>query len=153
MSKATTQDRLATKTPEAAFLHVMREEFRFSPRVSREILNTAQEMLVTGKASLAVRPGQVRQVVASLQAPFGPSLAEAEKVEVTLTVDAEAEDAAVKAGEGSEGLRRGRVLRLVEEALAVNQRAGQIRESVQKSASCSPQSVHPCQNPCRAKRT
>ena len=117
MSKATTQDRLATKTPEAAFLHVMREEFRFSPRVSREILNTAQEMLVTGKASLAVRPGQVRQVVASLQAPFGPSLAEAEKVEVTLTVDAEAEDAAVKAGEGSEGLRRGRVLRLVEEAL------------------------------------
>jgi len=31
--------------PEAAFLHVMREEFSFSPRVSRKVLSTAQEML------------------------------------------------------------------------------------------------------------
>ena len=59
MSKATTQDRLVVKTPEAAFLHVLRREFNFSPRVSRELLNTAQEMLVGGVPSAAVRPGQV----------------------------------------------------------------------------------------------
>lgn len=117
MSRATTQERLAVKTPEAAFLHVLQEEFRFSPRVSRELLSTAQEMLVGGVPSSAVRPGQIRLVVASLKAPFGPSLADTEKVEVTLTVDAGAEDAEVRRAEKAEGLRRGRILRLTEEAL------------------------------------
>jgi hypothetical protein len=117
MSTVTTQDHLATKTPEAAFLHVMQEEFNFSLRVSRELLHTAQEMLVGGGPSLAVRPGQVRLVVASLQAPFGPPLAKTDKVEVTLTVDAGAEDAEVKERDGIEGLRRGRILRLTAEAL------------------------------------
>ena len=87
MSKATTLDRLAIKTPESAFIHVLQEEFEFSPRVSRELLSTAKEMLVGGVPSSAVRPGQVRLVVVSLKAPFGPPLAETDKVEVTLTVD------------------------------------------------------------------
>jgi hypothetical protein len=117
MSKTTTLDRLAVKTPEAAFLHVLRREFNFSSRVSRELLSTAQEMLVGGVPSSAVRPGQVRLVVASLKAPFGPPLAETNKVEVTLTVDAGAEDAQVKERDGAEGLRQGRILRLTEEAL------------------------------------
>jgi DNA-binding Lrp family transcriptional regulator len=117
MSKVTTQDRLATKTPEAAFLHVMQEEFNFSLRVSRELLHTAQEMLVGVGPSLAIRPGQVRLVVASLQAPFGSPLAKTDKVEVTLTVDAGAEDMEVKERDGLEGLRRGRILRLTAEAL------------------------------------
>ncbi|MBC7250806.1 MAG: DUF1670 domain-containing protein [Anaerolineae bacterium] len=117
MSKATTQERLAVKTPEAAFLHVLQEEFHFPPRVSRELLSTAKEMLVGGVPSSAVRPGQIRLVVASLKAPFGPSLADTEKVEITLTVDAGAEDAEVKRREKAEGLRRGRILRLTEEAL------------------------------------
>jgi predicted transcriptional regulator len=74
-------------------------------------------MLVGGTPSSAVRPGQVRLVVVSLKAPFGPALAETDKVEVTLTVDAGAEDAEVKRRDGIEGLRRGRILRLTEEAL------------------------------------
>jgi len=117
MSKATTQDRLAVKTPEAAFLHVLRREFNFSPRVSRELLNTAKEMLVGGVPSAAVRPGQVRLVVTSLKAPFGPPLEETDKVEVTLTVDAGVEDAGVRRREKAEGLRQGRILRLTEESL------------------------------------
>jgi len=117
MSKATTLDRLAIKTPESAFVHVLQEEFEFSPRVSRELLSTAKEMLVGGVPSAAVRPGQVRLVVASLKAPFGPPLAETDKVEVTLTVDAGAEDAAVRKRDKAEGLRQGQILRLTEEAL------------------------------------
>jgi len=117
MSKATTLDRLAVKTPESAFVHVLQEEFEFSPRVSRELLSTAKEMLVGGVPSLAVRPGQVRLVVTSLKAPFGPPLAETDKVEVTLTVDAGAEDAAVRKRDKAEGLRQGQILRLTEEAL------------------------------------
>jgi DNA-binding Lrp family transcriptional regulator len=117
VSRTTTQDRLALKTPEAAFLHVMQEEFNFSLRVSRELLGTAKEMLVGGVSSEAVRPGQVRLVVASLKAPFGPPLAATDQVEVTLTIDDGAEDAEVKQREGSEGLRQGRILRITEEAL------------------------------------
>jgi len=117
VSKATTQQRLAAKTPEAAFLHVLQEEFRFSPRVSHELLSTAKEMLVGEIPSLALRPGQIWLAVASLKAPFGPPLADTDKVEVTLTLDAGAEDAEVKARERGEGLRRGRILRLTEEAL------------------------------------
>jgi DNA-binding Lrp family transcriptional regulator len=117
MSQAVTQARLALKTPEASFLHVLQQEFNFSLRVSRELLATAQEMLLGSTPATAVRPGQVRQVVASMKAPFGPPLAETDKVEVTLTVDAGAEDAEVKAQTGAEGLRRAQVLRLTEEAL------------------------------------
>jgi hypothetical protein len=117
MSKASTEQRLATKSPEAAFLHVLGQEFNFSARVSREVLSTAKEMLVGGVPSLAVRPGQVRMVVAKLQAPFGPPLSETDKVEVTLTVDAGAEDAQIRQQEGAEGLRKGQILRLTEEAL------------------------------------
>lgn len=111
------QDRLAVKTPEASFLHVLRNEFNFSQRVSRELLNAAQEMLIGSVPAKAVRPGQIRLVVASMQAPFGPPLAETDKVEVTLTVDAGEQDAQVKAWEGAEQLREGRILRLIEEAL------------------------------------
>ena len=49
-----------------------------------------------------VRPGQIRLVAARQRAPFGPPLAETEKVEVTLTVDDGAEDAEVKEREGTE---------------------------------------------------
>ena len=58
-------------------------------------------------SSAAVRPGQVRLVVVSLKATFGPPLAEAEKVEVTLTVDAGAEDEEVKMREGGMDYDRG----------------------------------------------
>ena len=118
MSQTSAEGRLALKTPEAAFLRVLTEEFGFSSRVSRELLQVGQEMLAGGVSALAVRPGQVRLVVASLKAPFGPPLAEVEKVEVTLTVDNGAEDAEVRQRDGLAGLRRGRILRLTEEALA-----------------------------------
>lgn len=117
MSNATTQSRLATKTPEAAFQHVLQTEFNFSQRVSQELVATAKEMLVGGLPATGLRPGQMRLVVASLDAPFGPPLAETDKIEVTLTVDAGSEEVAVEAQEGREGLRRGRILRLTEEAL------------------------------------
>jgi hypothetical protein len=117
MSEANVQNRLAIKTPEAAFVYVLESEFNFSPRVSRELLAAAQDMLLGHAPAAAVRPGQVRLIVASMKAPFGPPLAETDKIEITLTVDAGADDAAIKAQHGLEGLRRGRVLRLTEEAL------------------------------------
>ena len=117
MSKITVENRMALKTPEASFLQVLQSEFNFSPRESREVINVAQEMLGLDRPSGQLQPGQVRQVVASVEAPFGPPLSETERIEVTLTVDAGAEDAAVQGQEGRLGLRRGRILRLMSEAL------------------------------------
>jgi DNA-binding Lrp family transcriptional regulator len=112
-----TEERLALKTPEQAFLQILKKEFHFSPRLARDVLAAAQEGLVGTTPERTVRPGQVRLVVASRQAPFGPPLAATAMVEVTLTIDAGAEDSAVREEEGAEGLRRGRILRLLDEAL------------------------------------
>jgi len=117
MSKITAENRLALKTPEASLYQVLEREFNYSPREAREVISVAREQLGLDRPTGQVRPGQIRQVVCSLQAPFGPPLSETERVEVTLTVDAGAEDAEVKVREGRVGLRRGRILRLMSEAL------------------------------------
>ncbi|MBK6432847.1 DUF1670 domain-containing protein [Candidatus Amarolinea dominans] len=117
MVQTTTSDRLVEKTPEASFLHVLQAEFNLSLREAREVVSAAQEHLGLDRATDQVRPGQVRLVVASLRAPFGPPLCETDRTTVTLTVDAGAEDAKVLAKEGRVGLRQGRILRLVDEAL------------------------------------
>lgn len=118
MSQATMADRLAVKTPEATFLQVLENEFDFSQRLAQQILSAAQEgLLGSGVGEAVIRPGQIRLVVTQLQAPFGPSLAETEKVTVTLTLDSGRDDSEVKAREGIGGQRRGRILRILEETL------------------------------------
>ncbi len=117
MSNITAADRLAHKTPEASLFHILQNEFNFSLRESREVVNVAHEMLGLDRPNGQIRPGQIRMVVASLAAPFGPPLSETERVEITLTVDAGAEDMEVQKREGRVGLRQGRILRLMSEAL------------------------------------
>lgn len=117
MSETNLQSRLATKTPEATFLYILETEFNIPPRTGQVLLEVAQQVLVGESASDALRPGQTRAVVTALKAPFGPSLAESKKVTITLTIDNGSEDAQVKAQQGAEALRRGRILRLTEEAL------------------------------------
>lgn len=117
MSTQTVIDRMAEKTPEATFLHVMQKEFGFPQRTARQVLETVHEILLGGEGREQQRPGQVRMIVTSVKAPFGPPLAESAKVEVTLTIDNGKEDLEVKAKEGLEEQRRGRILRITEEAL------------------------------------
>jgi len=117
MSTTIMQERQAAKTPEAVFYQALRQEFNFSLRLAQDVLNAAQELLIGQASPERIRPGQVRRVVVKLKAPFGPSLAETAKVEITLTVDAGPEDAEVASEQGREALRRGRILRLIDEAL------------------------------------
>ncbi len=117
MRPTTPHERLAEKTPEASFLHVLCEEFALSLREAQEVVSAAQEYLGLDQPGDQVRAGQVRLVVASLGAPFGPPLAETARVTVTLTVDAGLADAEVLRREGRVALRQGRILRLTEEAL------------------------------------
>jgi predicted transcriptional regulator len=117
MSSNSAEGRMALKTPEASLLHILESEFDLSYREAREVVSTAREVLGLDRPTDQVRPGQVRRVVVSLKAPFGPPLSETERVEVTLTVDAGAEDAEVRAKQGREALRQGRILRLAGEVL------------------------------------
>lgn len=117
MSGITAEERLALKTPEASFVHVLQSEFNLSPREAQEVVSTASEMLGLDRPSDQIRPGQVRLVVASLKAPFGPPLSETDRVEITLTVDAGAQDMEVQARQGRESVRRGRILRMLDEGL------------------------------------
>ncbi len=110
--------RLALKTPEAAFEYVLQHEYGFAPRIAQALLSTAQELLVGQTPAAQVQAGQLRQVVVRKDAAFGQPLADTDTVTVTLTLDAGAEDAAVKVALGTAGLRRKRILRLTEEALA-----------------------------------
>jgi hypothetical protein len=115
------EERLAFKIPEASFLHVLQSEFNLSPREAQEVVNTTREMLGLDCPSDQVRPEQVRLVVASLEVPFGPPMSETDRVEVTLTADGGPEEAEVKARQGRKGLRRGRILRVLDKVpLIVN---------------------------------
>jgi hypothetical protein len=84
MSGITAEERLALRTPEASFAHVLQSKFNLSPRGAQEVGSTASEMLGLDRPGDQIRPGQVRLVVASLQAPFGPPLSETGWIEVTL---------------------------------------------------------------------
>ncbi len=104
------------ENPNAVCVHILQKEFNLSRAVSHQVLQTAKEVLV-GQTSTTGPLGQVGVVVASLNAPFNAPLTEMDRVEVTLTIDTGAEDAEVEIEEGVTGLRRGRILRLLEEAL------------------------------------
>ncbi|MCB0177078.1 MAG: DUF1670 domain-containing protein [Anaerolineae bacterium] len=94
------------------FLDILQKDFNLPFYLSRQILNTAQDILVKPTRSM-VFSGQVRANVASLETPA----AEDKRVEVVLTIDAGPEDDDVKQRERAAGLRRGRILRLLEEAI------------------------------------
>jgi hypothetical protein len=110
----TASDQTQLENPNAVFVHKLRQEFDLSSAVSHQILQAAKEVLF-GQAGGQL--GQVGVVVARLDAPTNAPLTYTDRVEVTLTIDAGVQDTEVEVEEGVAGLRRGRVLRLQEEAL------------------------------------
>ena len=100
----------------ARFVELIENEFDLSRPVAYEILNTAQEILVAPNLEM-VQPGQMRAEVACRQPHSDQPPAAAEKVTVTLTINAGDEDIEVSEREGAAGLRRGRIVRITAEAL------------------------------------
>jgi hypothetical protein len=114
--KNTPIHRWMVKTPGQRFLNELQKGFQYAPRVAQAILEEAKEHLLGTNDNLA--PGQVRVILAKRDAPHGRSLDETETVEVIWTIDAGEEDLQVLAEHGSIALRRIRILRLLDEALA-----------------------------------
>lgn len=108
--------RWMVKTPEQRLLQELREGFRYAPRIAQAILEEAKDHLL-GKGD-GLRPGQERVILAARDAPHGRPLDETETVEVIWTLDAGEEDLRVLNAHGSISLRRIRILRLLDEALA-----------------------------------
>lgn len=108
--------RLQAKTPEHRFLHVLEREFHYAPKVAQAVLEEAQACLWGTSGPL--RPGQVRVILTKREAGHGRALRDSATTEVVWSVDAGAEDRQVLQGHGRIALRRVRIQRLLDEALA-----------------------------------
>ena len=111
-----TIERLRAKTPEQRYLNVLEQDFDQPPRVAQALLEEAQ-MCLLGPGS-ALRPGQTRVILADLNAGHGQPLGQTATTEVTWTTDAGQEDRQVLQQYGHVELRRTRIQRLLDEALA-----------------------------------
>ena len=111
-----TNRRLQAKTPEQRFLSVLETDFHQPPRVAQALLEEAQGFLL-GHSS-ALRPGQMRVILTAREAGHGRALGATARREVTWTVDAGQEDRQVLQQHGAVALRRVRIQRLLDEALA-----------------------------------
>jgi len=112
----TTVQRLVAKTPQQHFLRELREGFHYAPRIAQAILEEAQEHLLGDGNNLAA--GQMSFILAKRDAYHGRPLDETETTEVVWTIDAGVEDLQVLEAYGSIVLRRLRIQRLLDEALA-----------------------------------
>jgi hypothetical protein len=108
--------RLQAKTPEQRFLWVLEQEFQQPPRVAQALLEEAQACLLG--PSPVLRPGQVRVILVRRATASGPALSATATTEVVWTVDAGLEDLQVLQQAGSQELRRVRLQRLLDEAVA-----------------------------------
>jgi hypothetical protein len=109
-------DRLAAKTAERILVQELVTGFELAPRTAQGILETVKSVLLPATSSL--RAGQVRLVATVASARHGRAVSDLDKQEITLTVDAGTEDAAVMQEHGPAALRQVRILRLTEEDLA-----------------------------------
>jgi Mn-dependent DtxR family transcriptional regulator len=109
-------ERLQAKTPEQRFLRMLEDEFHQPPRVAQALLEEAQACLF-GQATV-VRPGQVRILLTALSSGHGRPLSQTKTQEVVWTLDAGQPDRQVQQQHGQVALRRVRIQRLLDEALA-----------------------------------
>jgi DNA-binding Lrp family transcriptional regulator len=111
-----TIERFQAKTPEQRYLNVLEQDFDQPPRVAQALLEEAQLCLLCNGSAL--RPGQTRVILTELNAGHGQPLGRTATTEVTWTVDAGQEDRQVLQQNGAAELRRTRIQRLLDEALA-----------------------------------
>jgi DNA-binding transcriptional regulator YhcF (GntR family) len=115
MTQTAEMERMAAKTGEQQFLWVMEEEYRYSPRVSKAILEEA-EICLYGKTE-RIRPGQQVVILTEKGERHGQALEKVKKVEIVWTIDAGIADCRYAEEHGKSNLRQLRIRRMVGEAL------------------------------------
>ena len=114
---STASDRLNSKTLDNKFYNFLAKEFQLPPRSAKEIVKEAKEIYQLENQTSKINVGQIRRVVASINAPIGKAIEDLEKVEVILTIDAGVEDILIAHELGAKSLRRVRLARIVDQAL------------------------------------
>ena len=108
--------RWKAKSSKQQFLNMLEKEYNQAPRVAQAILTDAQNCLLGREKGL--RQGQMRVVLTARGAGHGKPMREIATREVVWTVDAGEEDFEICQQQGYPGMRRQRILRLLNEALA-----------------------------------
>lgn len=115
MTETAILKRLAVKTPQQQLVQVLQEDYHYSPKLSRAILEEAERCLLGTKQG--IRPGQQCVILTRRGERHGQEIAQVEKVEVVWTVDGGSEDVRYEEQHGKAGLRQRRIQRLQAEAL------------------------------------
>lgn len=107
--------RMQAKSAQQRFLHILEHEYDCAPRVAVSILEEAQDCLLGRSGQM--QPGQVRVILARLNAGHGRPLGETATTEVVWTIDAGQEDRQTQQQFGRQVLRQVRIQRLLSEAI------------------------------------
>ena len=118
MSK-TELERVTVKTLDSQFAYILKEQFEFSPREAKAIVQTANEVyqLKHYDPSYHVDKDKIVRTVVSKKAKHGPKLEELPKVQVELTKKITKQDKELYRIEDKPGLRRAQILRMTNEAI------------------------------------
>ncbi|MBV7334014.1 DUF1670 domain-containing protein [Chloroflexi bacterium TSY] len=111
MIKNGQEQRAAAKTRRAQLLYTLQSEFDLAPRVAQAVLEEAEECLSSEPKQEA---GKRQVLLASREASHGQSLSETATKQISWTLDAGESDTEIL----SQGLRRVRIQRLLDEAVA-----------------------------------
>jgi hypothetical protein len=116
MLKTGQEQRAYAKTRRGQLLHSLQSEFDLAPRIAQAVLDEAEASLCL--ATEGDTTGQRRVVLASREASHGQSLTETATKQVNWTLDGGETDAETLLSQGRKGLRRVRIQRILDEAVA-----------------------------------
>lgn len=123
MSQTEQAERAAAKTRRAQLLHSLQTEFDLAPRIAQAVLEEAEACLAYAASNR--QAGQREVVLVSRSAAHGQSLSETATKPVLWTVDDGENDTAMLLSQGRQSLRRVRIQRLLDEAVAQGALASQ----------------------------
>ncbi len=106
--------RLHQKTSEGEFLYELSNSYELSPKLSKEILQTAKSCLLRGNS---LQEGQVEIVAIEISEKSGKSIEESKKKRIVITLDDGLSDEEIKRQFGKTELRRTKIQRITEESI------------------------------------
>ena len=115
MVKTGQEQRASAKTRRAQLLYTLQSEFDLAPRLAQAVLEEAEECLKIEPQEAA---GKRQVLLASREASHGQKMSETATKQISWTLDGGESDTEILLSQGRKGLRRVRIQRLLDEAIA-----------------------------------
>lgn len=123
MSESSQAERTFAKTRRAQLLHSLQSEFDLAPRIAQAVLEEAEACL--SRAECNDQAGQKEVILVSRSAAHGKRLSETATKQIMWTIDGGDSDSEILMSQGRQSLRRVRIQRLLDEAVAQGALASQ----------------------------